>query len=121
MRSSDETAAAAVRTQRVRVAQQMLQCNKNRRARRLSFDFRSSLRRAGSVAAMACMPVRARLVPSARVARRVRASGEPAVNVRGQACIGDAAPAQQRAGGGAGGRPQRLLPFDLRRHLKITI
>ncbi|KUZ67194.1 hypothetical protein WI37_03120 [Burkholderia ubonensis] len=73
------------------------------------------------MAATACMPVRARPVLSAKVARQVWAGGEPAVNVRGRACIGDAAPAQQRADGGAGARPQRLLPFDLRRHLKITI
>ncbi|WP_080439771.1 hypothetical protein [Burkholderia ubonensis] len=67
------------------------------------------------------MSIRAHSVPSTKAARQMRAGGEPAVDVRGRARIGNAAPAQRRAGGGAEGRPQRLLPFDLRRHLKITI
>ncbi|WP_155651067.1 hypothetical protein [Burkholderia stagnalis] len=101
--------------------QHMLQRNKNREASGRPFDFRQVRHRDDTETSARRDPIRARTVPLIKAARRLRRGGASSFAERNRARAGYAAPAQPRTLDGLRGRPQRLLPFDSRRRLKITI
>ncbi|WGS43992.1 hypothetical protein LFL97_05115 [Burkholderia sp. JSH-S8] len=112
--------ATGARTQR-NTKQHMLRRNKNCVASGHPFDFRQVRHRADTETLARRDPIRARTVPPIKVARRPRQGGSSSFAERNRVRAGDAAPAQPCTLDGPRGHPQRLLPFDLRRRLKITI
>lgn len=94
---------------------------KNRVTSRRPFDFRQVRHRTDTETSARRDPICARTVPPIKVVRRPRRGGSSSFAEHDRAQAGDAAPAQRCALDGLRGRPQRLLPFDSRRRLKITI